>query len=370
MSSSHCQRSLIWWLSIGLFVFISHSLGAAEKSGTSDAALKMNGKTFTDIGRGACEDQKDAKVEIVLNDNILKSYDDFLYLLRPGNKSDTANPTCASKLAANQSKAKSFTAQDPSIKQKDLTTEGQCLKDGSRAKNILCIYSNTGDEGELVASALFTIDTEVSKIDAVPEESQTAANKAVQFTVTFTGKPKEFETCYAKKDTATDFDSPGDCKHSFHKQGLPKISIKGLENDVEYIFKVRTIDQSGSAGPWSPSFKLKPIPVIFPLSMYEGEGGELSWSCQSSSPLSLGFVLMVLVLMFSLRLRYLAKSSLLSLMLVIFFLIPAEKSHARLGQFSIGLLGSMYRPDLDSEKLSDGSNIFPFYKSFFRKEYP
>lgn len=77
---------------------------------------------------------------------------------------------------------------------------------------------------------------------------------------------------------------------------------------------------------------------------------------------------MVLALALCLRLRRFGKFSLSPVVLALVFLIPAEESHAHFGQVNIGFLGSMYRPDLDNEKLSDGSTVFPFYKGFFRKK--
>src|SRR5690606_665547 len=151
------------------------------------------------------------------------------------------------------------------------------------------------------------------------------------------------------------------CPASFYfvKSPPPTVKIKGLQNNVEYILKVRPLHQSGKPGEWIPSFKLTPIPVKFPEDIYNGKGGD--FSCQTSNASSLGFLVMILAFLMGLRLRRSFKLSIAPIALAIFFLIP-EISHADFGNVNIGLLGAMYRPDLDSEKLSDGSAIFPIYR--------
>ena len=67
------------------------------------------------------------------------------------------------------------------------------------------------------------------------------------------------------------------------------------------------------------------------------------------------------------RLRRFKEGSFLALALLVLS-VPKE-GQAYFGQTSVGLLGSMYRPDLDNEKTKSGRlPIFPFYRSFFAKK--
>lgn len=368
MSSSHFQRSRRNWLSFALLFIVSINLGA-EETKMASVGLKIKGVSRTEIGRSSCG-KKEKTAELVLPKTITDAHDDLRIVRMTADKTKPKESNCPKTITDNRDKTELITdINNPVFTEGFLLSDGQCSKKAKPGSNILCIYPDTTGSTELVGEVRYTYETTVASISSVKDEG--AANGRIEFTVETTGKVETVETCYSEntagKNVETAFKADGfECKKPFtsHKASPPRIKISGLKDDVEYVLMVRPLEQGGTPGEWSKIFKLTPIPVEFPLGSYDGDGGDITWSCQTSSSSSFLILIGTVALLLGLRRRRLAQFSLAPMLLAAFVLIPAQKSEAYLGQVNIGLLGSMYRPDLDSEK---NGTIFPIYKSYFRQ---
>jgi hypothetical protein len=249
-----------------------------------------------------------------------------------------------------------------------------CSKDGEVGKKVLCIFDNTSS-GTLLGFKHFDYDTSLSKITAI--DGITAVNKKITFTVHYKGGSGiQFRTCYGKSAEITpDNFGKDNCKAPFQIRDShsANIALLGLDNDKEYSFKVRLLDPRNGEGEWSEVNTITPIPVAAPLDVYNGAGGELEFgSCQQTNKPTVLVLIVSLLALFILRLRKKRFSSLFlqigAISLTTLLVAPPKTAHAEFGTMNVGLLGAMYRPDLDSELLASGGSVFPFYKCFFRKK--
>ncbi len=381
MSSLRCRSVGKILQSIGLSLVLSHNLLAFAPAGTatggsigpgttkgSDVAIEINGQVITDIGRGPCK-EPNKKAKLLLNDATIRAHDDVRLVRVQTNKTNPLATTCPGNIAGqNPQHVVNIDTKDLLFEQKALLTPGQCSKEGSTGANLFCVYSGDSGEGELLGQVLIKYETTVTAITGI--DKRIAARGAIGFDVEYTGTIKNVEVCYGEEPAqgGTAIEGDGDCKapYKHELQEPPRIRIKGLKNETNYVVKIRGIDGGGAVGEWSKTYSFKPIQIFLPEDVYDGKGGQLS--CQSSNAGSVFFLLFALVLIMLMRKSLSSHSTkFLSVLLLATLLMPSKSSHAEFGQLSFGLLGSMYRPDLDSEKVGD-KTIFPFYKSFFKKE--
>lgn len=389
-------------------IYSSYLAAEAEK-----ATLVVDGTAITSFGRKVCTEAK-KKIQVHF---AFGATTDFYYLIR--NVGKTIDPTkpgstghCDEDIKSGKV-SESFSASDPTIEAVNFVPKSACDATGSSGNQVLCIYNDveTGGKYKLVAQAFYSFNTTVAKF--IDYEDVMAFNNMVSFRVKYTGgSVVKIETCHVETNKVADqaaFDKDDDCTAPAVKKVFspPDVSIEGLTNKQSYFFKARLIDGNDGPGKWQYSFSETPIVVFGPMKAYDGSGGEMSFSCQQSGPSSLLVLAVALLGLVLLKLRagfiylFVIASSLfkrarrssshkfgwshrLSLLrycptistrnvqfikyiFLIFLLLP-NLAHADLGQMNFGILGAMYRPDLDSEINSAGNKIFPFYKCFFRRD--
>lgn len=353
MSSSHNR------LGLGFLVVFCLSLNL---SAVETAVLKIKGQSIQNISRSSCGSNE--AIEIALPPILTDAHNDFRLSRKEISKSESKSG-CPNTISAGENQ-EGFSTSSPTIAQSILLTSSLCDKKGKTGKAALCIYPGAKNDASsnLAAEVIFSYDTSVASIDNITDI--VAVNGSIEFVVNMTGSAKEIETCYGKSADGNIDDSNCPAAFKTMKSTPPKITINGLDNNVEYAFKLRLIDQNDLAGLWGSSNKASPIPVRYPLAAYNGQGGELGFSCQTSNSSSSYFLYLVLLLLFMIRRQGKMPDKSIHLgLLLLFCYLPASNSYADFGQVNIGLLGSMYRPDLDSEKTQNGDNIFPIYKCFF-----
>lgn len=265
---------------------------------------------------------------------------------------------CPATITESDKKTKPLAKTNPQIEGKDLFDTDACSNEGSSGVRDFCIYK----DNKLFAHARYNFDTRTASISDIINIS--AANRVIGFTIQTTGgMGGSFEVCYGDKNLG-DISANADCSSPFTKVSFNQNNIKlsDLDPNLTYAFKVRMIED-GTPQAWTGVYERTPSIVNFPINSYNGEGGELGFSCRSSNEASTLMLIITLgLLMFW---RYKKKASML---LMVFFLVMPKESHAELGQMNFGILGAMYRPDLDSEQLSSGETVFPFYRCHFRKK--
>lgn len=362
MSSSHFYRFSLVMLSL----VCSLPLSAADNQG-KQAGIKIRGTLIRDIGRSSCGKNTSKEAELVLDRDLLEKYDDFRIMkAAPGPKNEPEKMRCAATIADNQAKVEKISPQDLKFHEGFLLSDGQCKDKGSEGSNLLCVYAGESGAGELIAEARYTFDTRVALIDGIKEK--TAINGTIQFKVETSGKVDKIELCYGKKNDGN-IEADETCPKPFKsdKQSPPLITIKGLDNNTDYLVRMRTLDPSGGPGEWRKPEPFRPEPVAFPLELYDGAGNDIEWSCQTSNGSSFLFIAFMIIFMMCLRKRALKSSSALSVIILCLSLTSSKETKAEFGQMDISLVGSMYRPDLDNEKLGSGK-VTPFYKNLFRKK--
>lgn len=343
-------------------ILASSSLGAVDP-----AVIKIGGQVIQTLGPKVCKESPDA--EIGLPASALKDNDDFRAMAFPAKKSTdgktkTSCDTSVSEIARLDI---SFSKNSPVVSSRKLLPDSACSKEGSQGNYLLCIYDTTGKE--LLSSALIPYNTAAAKVEGI--EELVAENGEIRFKVKFTsgqGSPK-FETCHGK--TSEGNIDEADCPSTFTRTmwNDSRIAITGLANDVEYGVKARINDGSETSA-WTASVKATPIRVAHVFTAYDGKGGDVQFSCQQSGASSLFLMLFVVAILLLARSRNIRRhgNNLLVLSIIVLAYTAAKPSHAYLGQMNVGILGSMYRPNLDGELTASGDPIFPFYKSFFRRK--
>lgn len=370
---SYSKRSIPLVLSIFLMVLTVASglLAAVDK-----ATLKIKGETIDTLGRKACDENSTEQVEVVLPNSALKGTSgDFRALFSPVKQSDKSktDSLCDEKITDSASLTEEFTKGKPKIPLNKFLKRAQCESDAEPGKRVLCIY----DENKaLVSYAIFNYDTTIAKIEGITERS--AVNGEVSFKVKTSGTSGSFKirVCYGKddEDAKKIKDAPSCTENNdIFKRRIYRstnIVVPNLDNGARYGFRVMLIDSKDGDSKWFEPFYETPEPVSFPLNGYNGAGGDLSWGCQHTNSGSMGFFITAVLMMMLVRMRtnFLSKKS--WTLIVVVSTIPlsyAPESHAEFGQMNVGILGAMYRPDLDNESTA-GNTIFPFYKCYFRKK--
>jgi hypothetical protein len=356
---------------ICLFAFALFSL--ALEAVVEVAQLKIDGNFTQVLGKKHCGAAGD--VEIVLPPATWAKGNNFRAYFRPGKKATTdtkkaKSDSCDPTLADGAPNTETFTKGSPFVAAKKFLTPAAC-SDGVTEDRIVCIYEGAGGT-ELLAYGAYRIETIVAKIESVGEPS--ATNGEVTFEVIIkgvSGSPYKIQVCYGKADGDIDADKNNCDLKKFKSEDFTSspVTISGLENDVKYAFKVRLHEAKEEPTKWEPSFVATPERAAEPFGEYNGGGGELSCQQTSTTSLLMLFGLMFIFSFFRSRKKFSKKMpSGLMLACLLLPLGSAKEAHAKIGQMNLGILGSMYRPDLDSEIRKDGKPIFPFYQCFFRRK--
>ena len=325
-----------------------------------EASLEVNSAPFGFFNRqSACSDT-DIKIILPQLDTI---YSNFKAKIEPADKKDPKKDTCPKQIGKSEGFA--FAKDKLVRKQTDFfdPTHQACQKSGDQGAKFLCIYETDTSDRKLVAKTYFTFDTRVAQITGFSDV--VSANGKISFRVLTEGPVVEnMEVCYGTGPSKDD-----ECPNTWTKftQKLKDgVKLTDLDRHTAWTVKVSLVD-SGDGEKWVAYNKgtLTPATIATPLGIYDGEGGELMYSCQAA-PHKGDFLLLLCVLVCLFLARHKAKKqSFLLVLPILFFMLPADKSHAELGDLSFSILGSMYRPDLDSEATKSG---FEFYKCFFRRD--
>ena len=238
-------------------------------------------------------------------------------------------------------------------------------KEGAYGDRILCIYASAGNGDDAIAQIKYYIDTRSAKINSL--DLLVAANGKIIFDAKVSGTGvQEMDVCYGPEISDKAQECPADNKVPGwirRKERVGVVTLSDLDSQESYKVKVKLLN-TGNTEEWHElAGELKPSPIAGPLDTYDGQGGLLMYNCQSSpnaaDGLLLAFAALLLIIMRKRPKLLFNKKPLL--MLPLLFLIPAQESRAEFGAVSVGILGSMYRPNLDSEA---GANSF--YKCHFR----
>lgn len=331
-------------------------LGIEIRAGNFD--ILVDGKAIGHLGRSACSD------DAMANIRLFQTVNTDLILRVKGYYNNEKEKKCETKIDAEKSPAKEKISQASPIPQKTFLPEGAC-KDtkGKQGKSTICLYDV---DGELKGEKIVRFNTLVPKLEGPTKI--VATNGEIKFEIQVTNSASnEVEICYAQDKSEDEIKSTEDCLETdgFKKiiRSAPNVVISGLEDYKKCYFKLRLADKNLAERKWSKTFTEEPVETIHPLDSYEGKGGLVSYGCNQKNHEGSLFILLLILAAFLLR-NSMLKKSLLNIFVFIFCfcLIESEKLYAENGQFNIGLLGSIYRPNLDSEK---GANNF--YKLHFRK---
>ncbi len=156
------------------------------------------------------------------------------------------------------------------------------------------------------------------------------------------------------------------------------VELKGLDTSVRLEARVSLRDDFDNVGPVSELTLLEPTPDLGPLDLYDGHGGDLSCSpscgtgTTGTSAAANGGLGALFVLALSRRgrraaaaviKRHLARGVGAALLLAGLLASPAR---AELGQQTISLAISPYKPAIDTEYVAGFQRIFPIYSCMFQ----
>lgn len=341
---------------------------ASDSTGYVGASMLIDGKAPTVIGRSACNN-KTSKVKINFNDltiwNKTKEFRAFAIEAKDKDKKcDKKPPPPNTTGLADFSQKKDIDLEILLIGSSDA-----CLKngDGAEGERLLCIYPEASGEEKPVAQIRFTYNTLVAKIRDISDD--VAENGIVKFRVNITGgKVDQMDVCYGPKSSNKVDECPAETKPPIPGWRIidyktPDFSIDGLNQQETYRFKVR-LKNTGKDEKWFELDKdLMPAAVAGPLDTYDGDGAPLMYSCNASPNAA---DILILAFIAALFIFFRKRSSFSGikkhfLILPLIFLSQAQESRAEFGTVNVGILGSMYRPNLDGEL---GAN--DFYKCHFR----
>jgi hypothetical protein len=330
-----------------------------------DASMKINGQITNRLGPAACKN-KQAPVEIILDQSLwqLKEFRAFAIRVTDKDKRE-----CPKSPQDNTAGLAQFYDNKRTIDQDILLINSDACtgSDGAEGMRILCIYPYASGEEKAIAKIPFSYDTRTAKLDKF--DNVFAANGVISFTPRVSGGAvPNIAICYGPAQGDVDPDKcPQVADWKRDKKPVGEIKLKDLDPRTAYRVKVKLLD-TGVDEKWvyvevEGEKDLTPMLIAGPLDSYNGQGGLAMFSCQSSPRAADSLLLCALAMLFLLlrkRLQVLdSKKNLLILPLL--FLIPAQESRAEFGDVSVGILGSMYRPNLDAEA---GANNF--YRCHFR----
>lgn len=362
----------IYIILLSICVYTKSALADDKK-----ALLKINGKEIDILGANTCQDNS-TKVEVILPDAAFKVDTDFKAFFINVSNNQGNDGGCDSNLRDLNRLKIDLDKSNNKIELNKFLTSIQCSKDTPAGNRSLCIYNSTGDT--LVAYSSFAYDPgKHHKSDGVDITNIVAVNESITFVIDFKGEDsndiKEYIACYGQASDG-DIDQQDDCpfiKKTFAKKN---ITLSGLTNDTSYNIKAGVLTKNNKTI-WSSSFSETPVAAAFALNAYNGKGGDFMFSCtQNQTNNSISFWLIFLALLYYI---YFKKTSILSKckdillsisyfnLLILSMTIYEKPLFSEPGQLSVGILGSMYRPDLDNEVV-DGKTIFPFYQCLFKRK--
>jgi len=332
-----------------------------QKTKIEDAALfDMSGQPLPMLGPKHCGERIRVNFPMLTND------DDFTFVLIRADEKNLQKTNCQEKITNGEDKI-IFTKSDPFIDGINLLPQDACSKKGGApGTKELCIYR----DHVLAARVIYRYNTRKAVLQSGKSvKDEMAVNGEVSFLIDFLpgGSPVKFQICYGedpkKIEGTTECNGGPTNGENLLNTPSPKFTLDGLNSKITYTFKVRIVED-GQAQAWSSPFQLRPERVNFPLNDYDGKGGNLEFSCQGSRG-SLSMLVFALLLFLGIRLRHKLFPALFMSLLAV-CILPTD-ARADLGQMNFGILGAMYRPDLDNEMVA-GKEIFPFYKCHFRKK--
>lgn len=339
-----------------------------KATSATKAVLKIDSTPISVVGRSVCK-----STQLVHIGLLSSKYTTYRVIRKLGKEKQKASVSlCPSKITSKTEMA-IFTSAKPSIEQKHLLSDVACSTNGEQGSAVLCIYPGEDEEDDLFAYAEYSFNTLKVKIEKIYDKS--AYNGRLSFKLAY--EPSQItilgaQTCYGEDNTADIINDS--CPTGFKLQDTDfsdkteyKVDITGLTNNMSYIFKVRLKISSSDYSDWTPVYGAHVVKASGPAEAYDGNATDISFgNCQQGESSLVVFLLLIVVVMIKKNwFKHLSK-----LLMILMFLgfMPKNKLYAEIGQMSFGVVGSMYRPDLDNEKKSDGTKIFPFYKCFFCKD--
>jgi hypothetical protein len=357
-----------------LWALLLASISIDALCSVENAGIKINGQHPHQINRGACTNPKNP-VEIVLNNETLEAFQDLrAYVITLSEKKDAKPKDCDKTLSNSVTPVAEFTKSHPFIDAIFLLggkSSNACSADGASGVKKLCIYSAPAAGSELVAQVQYTYDTQVATLKKENIREMSAANGIISFNASVSrGTAHKIEVCYgvADGDKINDKECPSP-PFNLQTFDLPHVKIEVPDRRQTYSIKVRLpLDGAeATAEGWLRLPDASPVTVAVPLNLYDGPGSEAQYSCTSSPQAGDVLVIVGLLALFIAwrlsRLKLRGSNLFLFLFLPFMIFMRAPESQAEFGQISFSILGSMYRPDLDSP-----ANARNFYKSFFRKK--
>jgi hypothetical protein len=333
---------------------------------TPEARLHINGQPTARINRSSCNSTDPVEVKMP-QEVIAKGETDWIAIKKKIKAGETTRECDKNPNIQPGPDMQDFSAANPTFEQKHLLNSNACGPKGEQGEMLLCIYDKDTRK-ENLAKVLYSYDTREAHVEGL--SNVVAANKTISFTVLSSmGGNSRVEVCYGKVsagDIGTD--PTADCPTGFTSvmKTPPEVSLEGLENKTEYDFKVRIVDGSQKS-PWSTKQRVTVVLMLDALGVYEGQGGTITYEgCQQSDGQGSWLWLLVGCALLILRRGMHLVKSVPALVAVVFLVSLAPTQEAQAGM-NFGILGSPYRPDLDSEISASGKKIFPFYKCSFRK---
>jgi hypothetical protein len=331
-----------------------------------EAFMKINGQATNTVSRDACTNPE-RKVEIILSSTALEKKNFKAYVMNVSSeKKDEKKVDCEKTLASHIKKERivSFTKSNPHITQEYLlgSRDNACQQaEGEFGSRQICIYSDDDAQDTLVAQIPFFFDTRITILKDYT--NIVAANGTITFDVDVSdGKAQKMVICYGIAD-ANKIDQDG-CPKPFKSktQDLPTARLEGLDKNSTYSIKVKLADSEDKKENWLRLPDQQPVGISFPLSAYNGSGGELMYSC-NSAPQAADLALLLLIFLLFLYRRPYINYKKYTLLLSCLCVISAQSAKADFGDMSFSILGSPYRPYLDYEKNSNN-----FYSCYFREK--
>ncbi len=281
---------------------------------------------------------------------------------------------------------------DRSVLPADLMGASACGTDGTRfTGGSLCLQltRNESDVTAVLAQGL-TIDFDTTVPPAITIDEVALGDASA--TLTIGGIPDDDDDNYTVQvqyracptdgaaDAGTaDADSACGANGSYTSAEVDEsstVTLEGLENGVKLEVRVALQDDFGNDGPWSALALLEPVPSLGTLELYDGHGGDLSCSpscgtgATGTSAANLGlFGALALALTRRSRrraLRVLRRvTTSLGVVVLLAVAVGAEPAAADLGQQTLALAISPYKPAIDTELVQGYRRIFPVYGCLF-----
>lgn len=247
-------------------------------------------------------------------------------------------------------------------------TSGVCSGDGGgtnppTAYNYLCLYNNSS---ALIGQITYQYDTTPTPIEIASVSggnAQATINLKNNKTSTIPNYSTTYRVCYDIDPAVIDAiisSGAADCGGKSTKDSTSlQVQITGLENFKKYYF---TASAAGAPPIWTARQDFSPVATAGFAGAYDGAPNPLSFGCHQTSA---GPEMWVLFLLLGILLRRKLDYFKLFLIPILFF---SASVSADLGQINLGIIGSVYRPNLDASTKSDGSQARSFYGTIFNNK--